>query len=103
MYSGILYFEDGDPIKVRSFIVRDGEVAFDLSGGWGQHGMWTRTGVARQRGAEFHSDVAPSFKDDVEGYPCKLVFQTVRGGDVEGTWSEQGEARAFSGSLEETP
>ena len=103
MYSGTLYFEDGDPVEVRWFIVRDDEIAFDLTGGWGEHGMWTRGGIARQQGPEFHSDVAPSFQEGVEGYPCKIVFQTVRGGDVEGYWFEEGETRTFSGSLEEKP
>lgn len=103
MYSGTLYFEDGDPVEVRSFIVRDSEIAFDLTGGWGEHGFWRREGVARQQGHEFHSDMAPSFQNGEEGYPCKIVFRTVRGGDVDGYWFEESEAHAFSGSLEKKP
>ncbi len=101
MYLGTLYFEDGDRIDVRAFIVRENEVSFDLVGGWGEHGMWARSGVAHKQGSSFHSEIAPSYKDGVEGDLCKIVFSTVTGGEVRGSWFEQGEKRSFSGSLDE--
>jgi len=99
-YCGTLYFEDGDPIEVRTLIVRDDSISFDLVGGWGEHGMWARSGVANRVGAAFHSDFKPSYKDGIEGYFCKIVFGNVDGGDIDGSWVEQGEERDFSGSLE---
>ena len=100
-YSGTLYFEDGDGdrIDVRAFIVHDESISFDLVGGWGEHGMWERSGVATKVGPSFHSEIKPSYKDGVEGYPCKIIFSSITDGDIVGTWVEQGEERDFSGSL----
>ncbi len=99
-YTGTLYFDDGDPVEVRALIVRNDRVSFDLIGGWGEHGKWARSGIAKKVGPVFHSEFAPSNQAGVEGYPCKIIFSSVAGGEVVGAWVEQGEERTFSGSLE---
>ena len=99
-YTGTLYFDDGDPVEVRALIVHDESVSFDLIGGWGEHGKWVRSGVAKKIGPAFHSKFEPSFKDGIEGYHCKIIFYKVAGGEVNGAWVEQGEERSFSGLLD---
>jgi hypothetical protein len=105
MYSGQLTFEDGDPLDVRSFIIRENEIAFELIGAWGSHGMWKRSGVAPKGSIGFSSDFQPSFHEQtgVEGYRCRIAFRTINFGattvDVTGAWIEKGESRNFSGSL----
>lgn len=105
MYKGTLDFDDGDIIEVHSLILREQEIAFDLTATWGEHGRWKRSGIAAKGSLGFASDFQPSqhAQTGVTGDPCQLVFHvtnvTSRAILITGFWNEANEPHAFGGSL----
>jgi hypothetical protein len=110
-YSGVLDFDDGDVIDVRSFILRDKtaplELAFDIIANWDGQGRWQRNEVVWQRAdGWFFSTYAPSIQVETgaQGILCKLSFR-ISDRDEEslsilGIWTEDNSDNRFSGVLE---
>lgn len=109
-YKGELYFDDGDVIEARSFIIRDDrepiELFFDIVATWSGQGRWRRNGELKLTNGFFTSDFSPSQQVETgqEGPLCKLTFKT-SGIDkdflsVVGKWVEQGVEYPFGGDLE---
>ena len=109
-YSGELYFDDGDVIEVRSFILRDElnppELAFDIVATWSGQGRWRRSGLLKGVSGTFNSEFGPSYQVETgeEGVPCRLSLAVTNvDGEfvsVEGKWVEEGESYPFSGDLQ---
>lgn len=109
-FSGELYFDDGDVIEVKSFIIRNEvsppELAFDIVATWSGQGRWRRRGTIKLSGGTYTSEYGPSFQveNGEEGVQCRLSFSVVDdGGDfiaVSGNWVEEEEIYPFSGDLE---
>ncbi|HEX2796398.1 MAG TPA: hypothetical protein VHN38_04885 [Immundisolibacter sp.] len=109
-YGGELYFDDGDVIEIRSFIIREEfappELAFDIVATWSGLGRWRRIGISKKMAGTFTSDFGPSYQVETreEGVPCKLSFAITDVDSefvsVEGKWVEDGESYSFSGDLQ---
>jgi len=107
MFQGELYFDDGELIKVSSFIIRsEAELAFSLTANWSGQGTWSKTGSAFRQSTVYKSGSDPAVQVETgeKGPPCEIIFVSVEvAGDflsVEGAWRESGEEYEFSGDLE---
>jgi len=105
VFNGFLYYKDsGDYLEIERFIVRESQLAFQLTSTWGEHGQWSIDATASQAGNEYISKEITSHQGKREGLPCIIRFriksQTENEVSVEGAWSESGEIYEFEGNLE---
>jgi hypothetical protein len=106
-FTGDLYYEDNDLLKVHSLIVRsDSEIAFELVSNWSGQGKWKRSGIAKFDGSAYVSNNEHSVcvETNDQGNECTIIFSNIIvDGDfmsLEGFWQESGESYKFDGDLE---
>jgi hypothetical protein len=113
VYCGeLLYSDQQETIKVARFIVRNGEIAFDLTTDWGLGEHWNYMGIAKLRKDGAYAAVnvigkqvvGSSKANESESLPCSIRFkiqsQSVNKIQISGDWFENGEAYSFAGKLE---
>lgn len=110
-YQGTLYVEESEEeVRVSRFIVRQGEIAFDLSAiaidesaNWRFSGTATLAPSGRYVSPEIEGTLALDRSTTEESIPTKFAFevpkQSSRGVQVRGWWIAGGERCEFSGEL----
>lgn len=105
IYSGTLFFDDDDVLEVHRLVVRDGELAFDISVTWGDSERWKTSLVAKELDdGAFQSPKSPTRSGAREGplceFWCVIVQRNSRRIELEGRWIENDEYYDFKGELE---
>lgn len=105
VYAGTLYFEDNDVMAVHRLVVRDGELAFDVSVTWGDSERWDIDLIATElKDGAFQSPKKRTHNKVREGpsceFWCQIAEQNSRRIALDGRWIESGEYYDFSGELE---
>ncbi len=110
-FKGRLYFKDSkDFIEVKSLIIREDHIAFDLTTTWGEDDKWSvQGGRANKTNDGSYSGENHSWQGIIDGGPCIITLHIVSDTpdhlEVAGFWWEppsiEGDKYEFEGELEE--